>query len=558
MEYLNGVKFSMNFNLREPNKRDGKTNLYCVIKIDSKQIKLPMGCNVYAYQYNSKLQLCNVSANMLERDRANNIEVNQKIMAAKGKYYEIINYLCGGANLCAEQLENLFKNTYKDMANKNAQPPKRPISASKLLDIAFNLYYGNNEQSQGTKNNVQGHVKAYKEYLKNQSGVYDSPTALTQKALTAYKFYLEEQAKEMGKGNEHSICNKVNAIVRLANALNDNVKYNKYVPNKLNTYSFKKTVKRDEKKARNLTNEECAKLLSCKDLTSKEEMFLDAFKMQVESGVRYSDLHKLFNCEYEVQEENNKQVQVIKTQKNDIVAVIIVNDVIKDLQSKYQKGLPQFSESTYNNNLRTIARKAELNHTITYYVDLVGKKQEKEGVFSELIASHWARHTFITKMRDKGFPMDKLCYLTGHTDDTMIKWYYAHTNEEKEKQTRIKGVFEVLNSENSNANTSNSESFNVMQTIEKGKQEKVNELIEEYKQVLVFLGAKFEDIADINNLDKLVTLSYVDYGQELSKIGINVETLKGLWNSPNLKFKEKKIKLHELIDKANERLAESK
>ena len=140
----------------------------------------------------------------------------------------------------------------------------------------------------------------------------------------------------------------------------------------------------------------------------------------------------------------------------------------------------------------------------------------------------------------------------------MIKWYYAHTNQEKEKQTRIKGVFEVLNSENSNANTSNSESFNVMQAIEKGKQEKVNELIEEYKQVLVFLGAEFEDIADINNLDKLVTLSYVDYGQELSKIGINVETLKGLWNSPNLTFKEKKIKLHELIENANERLAESK
>lgn len=228
------------------------------------------------------------------------------------------------------------------------------------------------------------------------------------------------------------------------------------------------------------------------------------------------------------------------------------------MQSKYQKGLPQFSESTYNNNLRTIARKAELNHTITYYVDLVGKKIEKQGVFSELIASHWARHTFITNMRDSGFPMDKLCYLTGHTDDTMIKWYYAHTNEEKEKQARIKGVFEVLNQGSKTTESNKTNENNFTKAIEKGKQEKENELIEEYKQVLMFLGANYEDIADINNLDKLVTLSYVEYGKELYEIGIDVETLKGLWNAPKLTFKEKKLKLHELIENANERLAESK
>ena len=518
MEVINGVKFSMGFNLREPNKKDGKTNLYCVVKVDNKQMKLSMGCNIYAYQWNKKTQMCNVCANMLDCDREGNIEVNNKIMAAKTKYMEIISYLCSGVSVNALTVENIFKENINEMANKNAIPPKRPISASKLLDVAFKILYGDKEQKNGTVKNNVGHIKAYKEYLKTTNGVYDSPAALTQKALTAYKFYLEQQAKEQGKGTEHSICNKVNAIVRLANVLNDNVQYNKYVPNKLENFTFKKTVKRDEKKARNLTNEECEKLFNCKNLTDKEEMFLDAFKMQIESGVRYSDLHKLFNGEYEVKEENENKVEVIKTQKNEIVAVIIVNEEIEKLQQKYNNGMELFSENSYNDNLRKIAKKANLNHIITYYVDLVGKKVEKQGVFSDLIASHWARHTFITNMRDKGFPMDKLCYLTGHTDDTMIKWYYAHTNEEKEKQTRIKGVFEVLNGKNSNA-----ESYNITQAIEKEKQEnKVQISKEQIEQAKRELKPLLESLLkekpfDYKKLDKIK----IEYQSIIKEIGLS-------------------------------------
>lgn len=42
------------------------------------------------------------------------------------------------------------------------------------------------------------------------------------------------------------------------------------------------------------------------------------------------------------------------------------------------------------------------------------------------LSSHCARHTFITQKLNEGVSPDKLCYLTGHTDDNMIKTIYSH------------------------------------------------------------------------------------------------------------------------------------
>ena len=117
METLSGVKFSLNFNVREPKKTNGKTNLYCVIKVGNRQIKMPIGVNVWAYQWNKKMQMCNVSPMMVINDRENNINANKKIFEIKAKGMEIINYLCGGyEDLNAQEIENLFKNEINNIA----------------------------------------------------------------------------------------------------------------------------------------------------------------------------------------------------------------------------------------------------------------------------------------------------------------------------------------------------------------------------------------------------------------------------------------------------------
>jgi hypothetical protein len=94
MEILNNVKVSLGFNLREPKKTTSKTVLYAVVKLNDKQMKMPIGVSVYSYQWNKKQQICEVNNKMIEEDRINNMLANKKIFGIKGRYMEIINYFC--------------------------------------------------------------------------------------------------------------------------------------------------------------------------------------------------------------------------------------------------------------------------------------------------------------------------------------------------------------------------------------------------------------------------------------------------------------------------------
>ena len=55
---------------------------------------------------------------------------------------------------------------------------------------------------------------------------------------------------------------------------------------------------------------------------------------------------------------------------------------------------------------------------------------------NELISNHFARHTFITFKLREGMRPDRLCYMTGHADDRMIREVYEHLT----KTDKIKAV----------------------------------------------------------------------------------------------------------------------
>ena len=74
---------------------------------------------------------------------------------------------------------------------------------------------------------------------------------------------------------------------------------------------------------------------------------------------------------------------------------------------------------------------AGINRIITYRNS---KDIECRQPVYEKITSHDARHTFITIMLKRGFAPDRLCWMTGHRDDTMIKQIYSHlTSNDKAK-----------------------------------------------------------------------------------------------------------------------------
>ena len=201
------------------------------------------------------------------------------------------------------------------------------------------------------------------------------------------------------------------------------------------------------------------------------------------------------------------------TQKEEITAVIIVNETIKKLQIRYQKGFNfikidsgNFTENL-NRALKRIFKKAGLTKPETYYEDVNGKKVEKVVPLCDIISSHFARHTFITTKIRQGFSSEKLCYMTGHADDTMIKEIYSHINvKDKAKDAikeykRVQGKAETEPKTTDNDNEIIAEQQRQIYRARKENQEKENiilatELEEKKKLLIDFLYNNYEIAQD--------------------------------------------------------------
>ena len=141
LNFTNAV--SLNFNLREPKKVKGSTNLYAVVKLEGKQLKIAIGCKVNPWQWNAKKQIPIIKDGMCQQDIENALAINEKINDVRTKFYL---YLCSGENITESTIkEVLTPIETKDMANKNAIPPKRTKTATKLLLEAFETRYGTQE-----------------------------------------------------------------------------------------------------------------------------------------------------------------------------------------------------------------------------------------------------------------------------------------------------------------------------------------------------------------------------------------------------------------------------
>ena len=141
---------------------------------------------------------------------------------------------------------------------------------------------------------------------------------------------------------------------------------------------------------------------------------------------------------------------LLKTQKESTTAYIYETEEIKEILDKLKTYIFDYKGRTclkageyrinldnldndpqYNEAIKLIAEKANLNRNWDY-------KDAQDRPLSnpkyKIISSHCARHTFATIMRAKGYGADKVCWLLGHVDDTMVKSVYAHNDDKLKKR----------------------------------------------------------------------------------------------------------------------------
>lgn len=435
-------EISCNFNLRRPKVINKPTNVYCVVYVGGKQHYFATGLKVLPSQWNKKKQIAEVSNTLTTLDNRNNNILNEKINLLREYYKEYIEYLCSNPN----DTDKLCNFIYKDMNVK--KPSETKEKATDLLERALEIYISRSKSvSPSTLRGYENKMNAFKKYIKD-SKVDDNLELLTQRGINNYQEYLLKEATkiEVGKmgGGKEGINQKCQFIAHLINKVlcsNNEFLY-------LSIQSVKyDVIKRDKKNKENgihfpLDEEEIRLFSNVTDLNEKQILYRDIFVLQCNCGQRVSDLKQLIMGNY-TKDENN--YILLKTQKESTQAYIYETEEVKKILDKLKSYIFDYKGRTclkagkyrinldnldndpqYNEAIKLIAEKANLNRNWNYKD---AQDRPLSNPIYKIISSHCARHTFATIMRAKGYTADKVCWMLGHTDDTMVKQVYAHNDE---------------------------------------------------------------------------------------------------------------------------------
>ena len=432
-------EISCNFNLRRPKVANKPTNVYCVVYVGGKQHYFATGLKVLPSQWNKKKQIAEVSNTLTTLDNRNNNILNEKINQLRGYYKEYIEYLCSNPN----DTDKLCNFIYKDMKKED----NKQIKATDLLERALEIYKSKSKSlSTATLRGYENKMNAFKKYIKD-SKVDDNLELLTQRGLNDYQEYLlkESEKIEIGQkgGGIEGINQKCQFIALLINkVLCSN---NEFLNLSIQSVKYD-VIKRDKRDKENgihfpLDKDEIRSFSNVTNLNEKQILYRDIFVLQCNCGQRVSDLKQLIMGNY-TKDENN--YILLKTQKESTTAYIYETEEIKEILDKLKTYIFDYKGRTclkageyrinldnldndpqYNEAIKLIAEKANLNRNWDYKD---AQDRPLSNPIYKIISSHCARHTFATIMRGKGYPADKVCWLLGHVDDTMVKQVYAHND----------------------------------------------------------------------------------------------------------------------------------
>lgn len=158
------------------------------------------------------------------------------------------------------------------------------------------------------------------------------------------------------------------------------------------------------------------------DLTKHKhlERARDNFLLQCNLGLRYSDLKRLNQSHYNLEEGF---VEII-SQKTHTFQLIPLSGMALQIIKKYD-GNPQFiSAQKQNKHIKEICKLAGIDNQVTDYKEIGNKLIEELKPKYELISTHTARRTFITKLKMMGLPDDLIKISTGHRTSTELNKYF--------------------------------------------------------------------------------------------------------------------------------------
>ena len=421
-----------NFNLRQP-KANKPTNIYLVVYLNNKQVKLSTGVKVYPEHWNIRKQQAYVNARLSKLDNNNNTIANDRLSELKDMFLEFKHYLCEHPTDIDNSITILRTRIYKNTMTTEIKKKSATTVMKEIIDAK--------QAASSTKEQQKLNVGKFERYLK-ENNISDTWESMNLNTFESYQKYLVDN----GRGSvtiRNIIQNTLFPLLKKVSKRVD-IPFTWYDSN-LNSFEFVKDESNKElasNKKVTLTEEQLKQLydypITGTELqVRKRTEIRDLFVLQCLVGQRVGDMQKFFNGDNEKDEEEDT-ISIIQ-QKTKARAIIPLTPLAKEIISKYQNTELKYykpSNSNLNAELRIIAEEAGLNTPVTFE-DKDGKQVKP---LFELVHTHTARHTFITIMCRRDIPKETIIIATGHEDTKMIDKVYSHLSN-KDKAQKVSTAF---------------------------------------------------------------------------------------------------------------------
>lgn len=410
--------------------------IYLVASIDGKRYRIYTKMKVYASQWDQERQLAVISNVQSKQDNRNNKIANNYLNKLRGYFSEFIEYICN--NNVDDIAETLKKFINRDMA-------KKKINLVYVAADALEYYHNYVKPSikDSTKRQSESLLSEFGRFVDTLREKDKTMQIFSQRGLNMYKEYLidkmnkskdDDSMRNFGVGQ----LNRCGAIIALL--INKVLVPQEKAPSPVVWIKVDDPRREDQMGHIPLLDNEVAAIESCSGLTPVEEEYRDVFLLHLECGQRVSDLAKLLTGNYKVKQGKKYKYIVVSTTKENINAIIPITPKVTMLMDKIKNHTlvdpKEFEEktkgkgnNTYNEAIRRIAKKAGLDREI---VKIDSTQKEVRKPLYKTVSSHDARCTFITNMIKKGVSPERLCRMTGHANDEMIKRVYAQLTVEDE------------------------------------------------------------------------------------------------------------------------------
>jgi integrase len=176
-----------------------------------------------------------------------------------------------------------------------------------------------------------------------------------------------------------------------------------------------------------LTDSDVEKLIKYKPKRKKLIETRYYFLFQIYSGIRVSDLVSLTKGKIDLE---NGLINIV-TKKTDSVISIPISKQLKAILDEYD--VTKFKKSiiaAYAGAIKDLCKEAGIDDIVVVTSYQNNKQIEEHKPKYELIASHTARRTFVTRLRKRGISDSEIMQITGHKSKASLENYTRIDNAE--------------------------------------------------------------------------------------------------------------------------------